>query len=103
MLPGRFGAEKRGQKMSLATYTLKMAAIAAPLAALSVFGGEPMPAGWLEGIVDPGATIGKAAVVVGMWLAGAASTAGGLAGFVWLAHALWLERCHSAGKPASGG
>ncbi|EFH10296.1 hypothetical protein HMPREF0731_3408 [Pseudoroseomonas cervicalis ATCC 49957] len=78
--------------MSLATYTLKLAAVTAPAAALLVFGGEPMPTGWLEGIVDPGATVGKAAVVMGMWAVGAASTVGGIAGFIWLGWEFWRER-----------
>lgn len=78
--------------MGLATYTLKLAVVAAPAAALLVFGREPMPVGWLAGIVDPGSTVGKAAVVVSMWAAGAAATAGGIAGFIWLAWEFWRER-----------
>ncbi|MBC9207129.1 hypothetical protein IBL26_09815 [Roseomonas aerophila] len=75
--------------MSLATYTLKMAAIAAPAAALVAFGAEPMPAGWLDGIVTPGGTVGHAAVVIGFWAAGVASimvsavVAAGLARDAW--------------------
>ncbi len=78
--------------MSLATYTLKMAAVTAPAAALLAFSGEPMPVGWLDGIVDPGATVGKAALVLGMWVAGAAATAGGTVGIVWLSWEFWRER-----------
>lgn len=78
--------------MSLATYTLKMAAVTAPAAALLAFSGEPMPAGWLDGIVAPGSTVGKAAVVLGMWVAGGAATAGGTVGFVWLSWELLRER-----------
>ncbi|MBS5905178.1 hypothetical protein [Roseomonas mucosa] len=77
--------------MSLATYTLKMTAVTASGAALLVFGGEPMPAGWVDGVVMPGATIGKAAVILAMWVAGAASTAGGIVGLLWLTWAYWRE------------
>ena len=101
MLPGRFGAEEGERTMSLATYTLKMAAVTAPATALLVFGGDPMPAGWLDGIVDPGATVGKAAVVVSMWAAGAAATAGGVAGFIWLAWEFWRERRGRSGLRAT--
>ncbi len=97
MLPGRSGVEEGKQTMSLATYTLKMAAVTAPAAALLAFSGEPMPAGWLDGIVDPGATVGKAAIVVAMWVAGGAATAGGTVGFVWLSWELWRERRRRAG------
>ncbi|MBI0435774.1 MULTISPECIES: hypothetical protein [Acetobacterales] len=77
--------------MGLATYTLKMAAVSALAAAILVFGGEPMPAGWLDGIVDPGATVGQAATVVVFTVAGSAATAGGIAGLLWLAWAYWRE------------
>lgn len=77
--------------MSLATYTLRMAAMTAPAAALVVFGGEPMPTGWLDGVLMPGATIGHAAVVVGFWGIGVATTAGGIVGLLWLARAYWRE------------
>lgn len=87
--------------MSLATYTLKMAAVAAPVAALLAFSSEPMPAGWLDGIVEPGSTIGKAAVVLGMWVGGAAATAGGGLGVVWLSWAFWSERRSPAGTRSS--
>jgi hypothetical protein len=102
MLPERFDAEDRERTMSLATYTLKMAAVTAPAAALLAFSGEPFPAGWLGGIVGPRATIGKAAFVVGMWVIGAAATAGAAVGFGWLSWALWRERrsrsvAHQAG------
>lgn len=78
--------------MSLATYTLKMTAVTAPVAALLTFSAEPMPPGWLEGIVNPGSTIGKAAVVVSMWAMGAAATAGGTVGIVWLSWEFWRDR-----------
>ena len=83
--------------MSLTAYTLKMAAIAAPVAALLVFGDGPLPTGWLTGIVDPGATIAKDAVVVGMWAAGAATTAGGAVGIVCLCWMFWRERSRRDG------
>lgn len=89
MLSRRFGTEDREQTMSLATYTLKMAAVAAPIAALLAFGGEPMPAGWLDAVVTPGGTIGQAAVVIGFWAIGVASivvsavVAAGLARDAW--------------------
>ncbi len=77
--------------MGLATYTLKMAAVAAPAAALLAFGGEPMPAGWLDGIVLPGATVGHAATVMAFWVIGSVTTAGGVVGLLWLARAYWRE------------
>lgn len=91
IVSGRFDAGAGELLMSLVTYTLKMAAVAAPASALLVFGGEPMPAGWFDGIVLPGATVGHAAFVVGMWAAGAAATAGGIVGLLWLAWAYWRE------------
>ena len=78
--------------MGLATYALKMAAIAAPAAAILALAGEPMPTSWLYGIVDPGASVGKAAVVLGMWVAGAGSiVVGGVVG-MGLARDAWRLR-----------
>ncbi len=83
--------------MGLATYTLKMAAVAAPAAAILAFGAEPIPTGWLDGIVDPGATVAHAGVVLGIWVAGATATAGGVIGFVCFSWQLWRERRRRAG------
>lgn len=75
--------------MRLATYTLMMAALTGTGHALLAFKSEPLPSGWLEGIVAPGTTIGGAAVLFGMWTAGIASTIGGGMGVVWMTWEFW--------------
>ncbi|MDJ0390094.1 hypothetical protein QMO56_18450 [Roseomonas sp. E05] len=77
--------------MRLVTYTLMMASVTGIGHALLAFRFEPLPNGLLEGVVAPGTTIGGAAVLLGMWTAGIASTVGGTVGLFWLTWQFWRD------------
>jgi hypothetical protein len=58
-----------------------------------------LPDGWLEGVVASGTTVGGAAVLLGMWAAGIASTVGGSVGLAWLGWEMWRHRQQVRLKP----
>jgi hypothetical protein len=72
--------------VKLASYAATMATVAATGLALLAWGGEPVPDGWLDGVLAPGSTIGGAVVLLGTWALGIGSTA---LGGVVLARPTW--------------
>ncbi|SDD48317.1 hypothetical protein [Belnapia rosea] len=90
--------------MRLASYTAMMAVITATGVALMAFGGEPLPRGWLDGVVAPGSTIGAAAAVLGLWGVGVGTTVLGgamLARLAWEVWRHWRGERRTRGQPAA--
>ncbi|WP_149536621.1 hypothetical protein [Siccirubricoccus phaeus] len=75
--------------MKLPSYAAMMASIGATGLALMAYGGEPLPNGWLDGIVAPGSTIGGAVAILGTWALGIGTTALGVVALAQLALDAW--------------
>lgn len=78
--------------MRLASYTATMAAVGGAGLALMAYGGEPLPEGWLDGVVAPGSTVGGTAAILGTWAIGFGTTGFGIAVLARLAWDMWRHR-----------
>ncbi len=92
--------------MRLASYAATLASVTATGLALVAYGGEPLPDGWLDGVVAPGSSVGAAAAVFGAWTAGVGTTVLGgamLARLAWDAWRHWRQLRRATGGGAGYG